>query len=145
MKPWDGMDTSSSMPEVPGVRKEQCWSHPSARDGEWGWIHTWASLKAESCSGTYQHDLHWHFLLAFLPMENHSQPACMQLLVLLKQSVTLSLSSLYIFPPLLLRAGVNVPKSPAHPCPCLGTQSRDWGIAYMNTVLTLCLLSAERC
>lgn len=50
MNPWDGMDTSSSMPEGPGVRKEQRWSHPSARNGEWGWIHTWALLKAESCS-----------------------------------------------------------------------------------------------
>lgn len=137
------------MPERPRARKEQCCSHPSARDGEVGLdsdlgiaqsrIHWWLPTEYT------QHDLHWHFPLAFLPMENHSQPAHVQPLVLLKPSVTLSLSSLYNFPaPLLLRAGLNVYKSPAHPCLHSGTQSRSLGHCCTRTFCLLCVYSLLR-
>lgn len=63
------MDPAPSMPERPGVRKEQCWSHSSARDDEvrldsdlginQSRILQWLSTKYISmiCSGTS----FWHF------------------------------------------------------------------------------------
>lgn len=97
----------------------------------WGWIHTWVSLKAESSSDYPQNIAAWFALElpSGISADGKLFPACPNAAPWLpKQSVTFSLSTLYIFPPpSLLRAGVNMSKSSPHPCLCLGTQSRDLG------------------
>lgn len=92
-------------------------------------MQTWALLRAESSSVHLQNIAAWFALVLpsgisadgkqFLACP-HAAPCSAEAVSHTQPLVILNFSSSF-------RAGVNVSKSLAHPCLCLGTQSRDLG------------------